>query len=72
VELTDWVEGYRRAWESADTDLLLTLFTEDARYRSNPFEGPHVGYAGIRAYWEGVTSQQREARVRMGRHRRAS
>jgi hypothetical protein len=35
--------------------------------RSNPFEEPHVGHGGIRAYWEGVTGQQRDARVRMGR-----
>jgi ketosteroid isomerase-like protein len=67
MELADWIEGYRRAWETADTDLVLTLFTEDASYRSNPFEEPHVGHEGIRGYWDGVTSVQRGARVRMGR-----
>ena len=45
----------------------LDLFTEDARYRSNPFEEPHVGHGGIRAYWDGVTSQQRNTIVKMGR-----
>ncbi|HEX6264496.1 MAG TPA: nuclear transport factor 2 family protein [Actinomycetota bacterium] len=67
MDVAEWVEAYRKAWETADTDLLLTLFTEDASYRSNPFEGPHVGHDGIRAYWDGVTSQQRDARVSMGR-----
>jgi hypothetical protein len=67
MELADWIEGYRRAWETADTDLVLTLFTEDASYRSNPFEEPHLGHEGIRAYWDGATSVQRDARVRMGR-----
>jgi hypothetical protein len=67
MELTDWIEGYRRAWETSDTELLLTLFTEDASYRSNPFEESHVGHDGIRAYWDGVTGQQRDARVSMGR-----
>ena len=38
MDVTEWVEGYRRAWETADADLLLTLFTEDASYRSTPFE----------------------------------
>jgi uncharacterized protein (TIGR02246 family) len=67
MDLTDWIEGYRRAWEAGDAELVLRLFTEDASYRSNPFEEPHVGHDGIRAYWEGVTSQQRDARVSMGR-----
>jgi ketosteroid isomerase-like protein len=67
VNLADWTDRYRRAWEEADADLVLTLFTEDASYRANPFEEPHLGHAGIRAYWEGVTGQQRDARVRMGR-----
>src|ERR671910_468597 len=40
---------------------------EDASCRSNPFEEPHVGHDGIRAYWDGVTSQQRDARVHMGK-----
>ena len=67
MELTDWIEGYRLAWETADADLVLTLFTEDASYRSNPLEEPHLGHDGIRAYWERVTGQQRDARVQMGR-----
>lgn len=67
MELVDWIEGYRRAWERRDADLVLTLFTEDASYRSNPFEEPHLGHDGIRAYWESVTNQQREPRVRLGR-----
>jgi SnoaL-like protein len=45
---------------------VLTLFTEDASYRSNPFDEPHVGHEGISAYWDGITTQQRDARVRMG------
>lgn len=30
MKLADWIEGYRRAWEENDPELLLTLFTEDA------------------------------------------
>ena len=67
MDLTDWIEGYRKAWEAGDAELVLRLFTEDASYRSNPLEEPHVGHEGIRAYWEGVTSQQRDAKVTMGR-----
>lgn len=67
MDLGDWIETYRKAWETGDTDLVLTLFTDDASYRSNPFEEPQVGHEGIRAYWEGVTSVQRDAAVKMGR-----
>ena len=42
MELADWIEGYRRAWEQNDADLLLTLFTEDAFYRSSPFREPNL------------------------------
>jgi hypothetical protein len=30
MDVTDWIDGYRRAWEGGDTELVLTLFTEDA------------------------------------------
>ena len=36
MELADWIEGYRRAWERT-TPTAVTLFTEDASYRSSPF-----------------------------------
>ena len=67
MELTEWIEGYRRAWEEADTDLVVSLFTEDADYRANPFAEPYHGHEGIREYWDSVTAVQRDASVRMGR-----
>jgi hypothetical protein len=36
MNLTDWIERYGRAWESADEELIVSLFTEDAQYRSSP------------------------------------
>jgi ketosteroid isomerase-like protein len=66
MELADWIEGYRRAWEENDAELLLTLFTEDASYRSSPFREPSLGHAGIRAYWERTAGTQRGVEVRMG------
>jgi hypothetical protein len=67
MELTDWIEGYRRAWEGADAAAAASLFTEDATYRSNIFEAPHRGRDGITAYWESVTSSQSDVSVAMGR-----
>jgi hypothetical protein len=58
MELADWIEGYARAWEQDDADLLLTLFTEDASYRSSPFREPNRGHDGIRAYWTRAAGTQ--------------
>lgn len=62
-----WAERYRVAWETADVELVLTLFTEDATYRQLIFEEPNAGHEGVAAYWRGVTSHQSDVSVRMGR-----
>jgi ketosteroid isomerase-like protein len=67
MRLDEWIEGYRVAWEQADVDLVLTLFTEDATYRSLIFAEPHVGLDGVADYWRSVTSRQSDVSVRMGR-----
>jgi hypothetical protein len=65
--LEAWVEGYRLAWENRDANAVGELFTTDATYRSNIFEDAHEGRAGVKAYWESVTSTQSDVRVLMGR-----
>jgi ketosteroid isomerase-like protein len=67
MKLSDWIERYGRAWEQADEKSIVTLFTEDALYRSSPFREPHVGHDQIRTYWRRATGRQHGARVRMGR-----
>jgi SnoaL-like domain len=67
VELTTWIETYGRAWETGDEELVITLFTDDASYRSSPFREPFLGHEAIRAYWRRGAGAQRETRVRMGR-----
>lgn len=62
----DWIQRYRRAWEENDADLVLTLFTEDASYRSSPFREPFVGHDAIRAYWDRPGGEQRGVEVRVG------
>jgi ketosteroid isomerase-like protein len=61
-----WLEGYRRAWEEADTPAVLGLFTEDATYRSHPLRPVYAGHDGIAAYWTGVTEDQHDVQVRFG------
>jgi uncharacterized protein (TIGR02246 family) len=65
--IAEWVERYRVAWEHKDPDAAAGLFTADATYREHIVEQAHQGREGIRAYWESVTSNQDDVRVRMGR-----
>ncbi len=61
-----WIELYRRAWETADADQIVDLFTPDASYRSGVFRKPHIGSDAIRQYWQDAAGTQREVAVRMG------
>lgn len=66
MDLDRWIRSYGEAWERADEDLIVSLFTEDATYRSSPFRDPYHGHAEIRAYWRRGAGGQHETRVRMG------
>jgi ketosteroid isomerase-like protein len=65
-QTAEWVEGYRRAWETADSKAAAALFHENALYRSDIFEEPHAGRSGIEDYWTNVTAAQSDITVRMG------
>lgn len=67
MDLAEWIDSYARAWETADEDLIASLFTDDARYRSSPFREPFRGLDEIRGYWQRGAGTQRDTRVRMGR-----
>jgi hypothetical protein len=67
MDLDIWLDSYARAWETADEDLVASLFTADASYRSSPFREPFRGHDEIRAYWRQGAGNQRETQVRMGR-----
>lgn len=67
VEVEAWIDEYRLAWETADADAVVKLFTDDASYRANIFRDPYVGREAIHEYWRRATASQREVRVQMGR-----
>lgn len=50
--LREWVDAYERAWRTAGTEPLASLFAPGATYRTAPFEPPYQGPAAIAALWE--------------------
>lgn len=49
--LRKWVEGYVRAWNSNDPSDIKALFTEDARYFTEPYTRPWHGREEIVRRW---------------------
>lgn len=45
------IEVYRKAWETRDPELIVTIFTEDATY-NDPKEPENIGRDAIKKYWE--------------------
>jgi hypothetical protein len=66
MEVDEWLERYRSAWETADPDAAAALFTENAVYRSSPFRESHVGQEGIGEYWARATGSQSDVTVKIG------
>jgi ketosteroid isomerase-like protein len=54
----NWLDAYRRAWESRDPEAAADLFTADANYYETPFAAPARGSEGIRGYWSHATRYQ--------------
>jgi ketosteroid isomerase-like protein len=66
AEVMRWVARYEAAWRAGNLDAVETLFTDDAHYRTSPYEKPMVGHAEIRDYWlddEGKTFTMKAAAV---------
>ncbi|HEY6772171.1 MAG TPA: nuclear transport factor 2 family protein [Solirubrobacterales bacterium] len=55
-QLSEWLDGYERAWREPGTDALVDLFTEDATYSTAPYESQHRGLAAIARMWEAERS----------------
>lgn len=49
--LSDWIPGYERAWASNDPEEIGALFTDDARYLTEPYAEPWQGRDAIVAGW---------------------
>ena len=54
----DWLEKYKKAWESASPKDAAELFVEDAKYFETPFDEPSTGRENIIKYWNAVPEDQ--------------
>jgi len=52
----DLLETYKRAIERLDVDLAVSLYSEDADLRDNPFEPTCAGLLQIRARWNNLAA----------------
>jgi mannose-6-phosphate isomerase-like protein (cupin superfamily) len=57
----DWLDGYERAWRTAGTEQLPSLFSDDALYFTSPVEPAVAGLPAIAAMWEDQRSGAAEA-----------
>ncbi|MEX2650266.1 MAG: nuclear transport factor 2 family protein [Alphaproteobacteria bacterium] len=56
-DLDKWIAQYKKSWEQLDTELFLTLFSDDASYQSSPFQMPARG-SELRQMWDGLKTRQ--------------
>ncbi len=50
-QVTNWIDGYVRAWNSNDPADIGALFADDATYRTEPFSAPWRGRDTIVSNW---------------------
>ena len=56
LPLQRFMDGYKRAWETRDDNLLCSLFAPGGVYHNTPFD-QQVGHAAIARYWDRVKLQ---------------
>jgi hypothetical protein len=50
-DITSWMNGYLKAWQSSKPDDIRAIFTEDAEYRTQPYGEPWRGHDEIVDGW---------------------
>ena len=66
VNVRDWLEAYKVAWETKDADAAAALFSHGASYREEPYADAFAGRQGVHDYWTRVTATQEDIDFRYG------
>jgi hypothetical protein len=56
VDIDQFMQGYKTAWERQDESLFCALFTREGAYHNTPF-AVQRGHAQLAAYWQRVKLQ---------------
>ena len=60
-EAINWLNGYKKAWETRDPEAALALFAPEVRYRERRFGDPLMGYKSLKSYFrDRVMEHQRD------------
>ena len=57
MDIEQFMQGYKAAWEGRDEKLFCGLFPPDGVYRNTPF-AEQRGHAQLAAYWQRVKLQE--------------
>jgi len=57
MDIEQFMQGYKAAWEGRDERLFCALFAEDGAYHNTPF-AVQRGHAELAAYWQRVKLQE--------------
>ena len=60
------IDTFGEAWQAADIDRLVSVFSTDAVFVETPFSRKDVGIGAIRSYWQDMPSTQAEVSFRSG------
>ena len=57
MNIEQFMQGYKAAWEGRDERLFCVLFAEDGAYHNTPF-AVQRGHAQLAEYWQRVKLQE--------------
>lgn len=53
-QLESVMKTYGKAWETQDTELLLSIFTKNGTYQESPLAKPYKGHKQIAKFWDRI------------------